>query len=100
MISGLSTVLDNEYADSIPYHRTRAYLKDKNGSTWPTFLWQNFCQNNFWNPNLLKIDTRECKWLIFYSNTSSGINNDLDAQSDFDKKNCQKKAGQVETFLS
>ena len=26
--------------------------------------------------------------------------NDLDAQSDFDKKNCHKKAGQVEPFLS
>ena len=26
--------------------------------------------------------------------------NDLDAQSDFDKKKCHKKAGQVEPFLS
>ena len=26
--------------------------------------------------------------------------NDLDSQRDFDKKNCKKKAGQVEPFLS
>ena len=38
--------------------------------------------------------------MIFYSNSSSESLNDLDAQSDFDKKRCHKKAGQVEPFLS
>ena len=38
------------------------------------FLWQNFCQNHFGNPSRLKIRIRRCKWLIFYSNTSSDIN--------------------------
>ena len=44
---------------------------------------------------------RGCKRLIFYSNTSSDISflNDLDAQSDFEK-NCHKRTGQVELFLS
>ena len=38
------------------------------------FLWQNFCQNPFENPNRLKIHIRWCKWTIFYQNTSSDMN--------------------------
>ena len=35
------------------------------------------------------------KYILWYE-----FLNDLDDQSDFDKKNCHKKAGQVEPFLS
>ena len=49
------------------------HTSDKNGSTWPAFLWQNVCQNHFGNPNRSKIHIRGCKWLKFYSNTSSNI---------------------------
>ena len=41
------------------------------------------------NPNRFGIHIKGCKWLIFYSNTSSDMRtwiNYLDAQSDFDKK--------------
>ena len=50
------------------------HTQDKTGSTWPAFLWQNFCQNRFGNLNHLRIHIRGCKWLIFYSNTSSDMN--------------------------
>ena len=33
-----------------------------------------FCQNHFGNPDRLKIHIRGCKWLMFYSNTSSDMN--------------------------
>ena len=35
------------------------------------------------------------KYILWYEFVSN-----LDAQTDFDKKNCRKKAGQVEPFLS
>ena len=35
------------------------------------------------------------KYILWYE-----FSNDLDAESDFEKKNCHKKAGQVEAFLS
>ena len=41
---------------------------NKNGSTWPVFLWQKFWRYHFENPNRLKIHIRGSKWLIFYSN--------------------------------
>ena len=35
------------------------------------------------------------KYILWYEFVSN-----LDAQTDFDKQNCRKKAGQVEPFLS
>ena len=53
------------------------------------FLWQNFCQNQFRHPNHLKIHILIdilLKYILWYK-----FLNDLDAQSDFDKKIVTKK---------
>ena len=64
------------------------------------FLWQSFCQNHFGDPYRLKIHIRGCKWLIFYSNTSSDIFKRLGCPKWFQKNFCHKKASQVEPVCS
>ena len=54
-----------------------------NGSTWPAFLWQNFCENHFGHPNRLKIHITGCICVKYQSLASSDMKflNDLDSQS-------------------
>ena len=66
------------------------------------FFCDKICQNHFGNQNCLKKSYQRVqmidillKYILWYD-----CFNDLDAQTDFDKKNCHKQAGQVEPFLS
>ena len=59
------------------------------------FFWQFFCQNRFGHPNRLKNHIKGCKWLIFYSNTSSHMN----FQTIWMPKMILIRIGQVELFL-
>ena len=56
-------------------------------------LWESkSLDNSYQRVQMIDILLKYMLWYEFV--------NDLDAQSDFEKKNCHKKAGQVEQFLS
>ena len=75
---------------------------DKNGSTWPVFLWQFFASKSLWASESFKsschrmyLSKISIMCILLYE-----FLNDLDAESDFDENFITKKAGQVEPFLS
>ena len=73
----------------------------KNGSTLPAFLLQFFFQSHCRHQNRLKIHIRGCRWLIFCSNTSSGMNfQTIWLPKVILPKKLSQKTGQVEPFLS
>ena len=67
------------------------------------FCDKSFFWNHFGHPNSLKNHFRGCIWVKYQSSAPClwyEFLNDLDSQSDFDKKYSHKKGGDVEPFLS